>query len=108
MDDICTMEAKVGSAMSSVATLSRSEAVDSEPGSTPLGSAKCEWSMPRRTASAFIFATKAGMLPASQVASRSAKLSAECTSMPPSTCSSLICSFNATWALESSLTVSLS
>ena len=58
--------------MSSAATLSRSAAVDSEAGPTPLASAKCEWSMPRRAAVAFIFATKAGMLPASQRASRSA------------------------------------
>ena len=29
---MCTMEAKAGSAMSRAATLSRSEAVDSEPG----------------------------------------------------------------------------
>ena len=64
--------------------------------------------MPRRDAAAFIFATKAGMLPASQVARRSARLSAECTSMPPRTCDSVICSFNVTSALESSFTVALS
>ena len=49
-----------------------SEAVDIDAALTPLGSAKWDWRMPRLAASAFIFATKAAMLPASQRASRSA------------------------------------
>ena len=72
MEDCLTYPAKTGSAMSRAATLSRSEAVDCEPGSTPLASAKCECVMPSCAAVAFIFATKAGMLPASQVANKSA------------------------------------
>ncbi len=72
MDDSFTMDAKVALVMSGLATFRRSDAVDSEPGSTPLASTKCEWVMPRPAASAFILATKAGMLPASQRASRSA------------------------------------
>ena len=58
--------------MSGAATFRMSAAVDMDCGETPLGSAKWDWRMPSAAAVAFIFATKAGMLPASQRASRSA------------------------------------
>ena len=69
---LSTIEATTGSAMSGAATFKMSPAVDTDCGETPLGSAKCVWCMPSDAAVAFIFATKAGMLPASQRASRSA------------------------------------
>ena len=69
---IRTMARTLESCMSSAATLRMSDAVDTDWALIPLASAKWEWSMPNRRAVAFIFATKAGMLPASQRAKRSA------------------------------------
>ena len=58
--------------MSGAATLRMSPAVETDWAEIPLASAKWVWLMPSAAAVAFIFATKAGMLPASQRASRSA------------------------------------
>ncbi len=69
---LSTMESTTGCAMSAAAAFKMSAAVDIDCGETPLGSAKCDWRMPSVAAASFIFVTKAGTLPASQRANRSA------------------------------------
>ncbi len=54
--------------MARAASRAKSTAVPREPGLTPLASAKCAPVSPRARAVRFIFRTKAGRLPASQVA----------------------------------------
>ena len=61
-----TSAATTGFSMSADATFKMSDAVDTDAGLTPLASAKWVLVMPSSAAAAFILATKAAMLPASQ------------------------------------------
>ena len=67
-DGMATIWAKLGMRMSAAAILRQSAAVETEPGSNPLASAKWVDVAPRAAAVAFILATKAGCDPASHSA----------------------------------------
>ena len=85
---IATIEASTGWAITTRASLARSEAVLTDAGSSPLLSTYLVWLMPRPRARLFIKATKFDWEPASQSARTTARLSPEGSSNPSSSCSS--------------------